>query len=212
VRVCTRGKRHASRLCVPTSPGFDSESARGSRLRRYPGCFNGAMNPRRRSTTCGDPFANGVGRVESPRSRGGHNALQCGERRRSNTGRRTNLPWRTRPRPSPTSRHPHEHRDHAARTRLRCAVHRGEGGAAGRRPMLCQRYIESDADPAYRAELTPGVLRHSAEQGEALDDEAIAPHGRRHDLDAILTCGEPTKRAKDPHGMPAAARKPGSHS
>jgi predicted HD phosphohydrolase len=97
---------------------------------------------------------------------------------------------------------PADHDDHARR------------GAAIIQPLLgarvarlvgahvdAKRYLVA-TDVSYRAELSPRSIETLAEQGDALDDAAIAGLRADPDLDAILALRRADERAKDPNATP----------
>jgi predicted HD phosphohydrolase len=93
--------------------------------------------------------------------------------------------------------HPHDHRDHDRR------------GARLVRPLLgarvahlvashvvAKRYLVA-TDPAYRSQLSERSMETLADQGDALDDDALTTLRSDPDLDAILALRRADERAKD---------------
>jgi predicted HD phosphohydrolase len=98
--------------------------------------------------------------------------------------------------------YPYDHRDHALR------------GAEMIEPLLgarvaelvgahvrAKRYLVA-TDASYRARLSPRSIETLHQQGDALDDAAIAALAADPDVDAILALRKADERAKDPHGSP----------
>jgi predicted HD phosphohydrolase len=72
--------------------------------------------------------------------------------------------------------------------------------------VVAKRYLVA-TDPAYRSQLSVRSVETLSQQGDALDDEALAALAADRDLDAILALRRADERAKDVH-----ARVPGLES
>ena len=66
--------------------------------------------------------------------------------------------------------------------------------------VVAKRYLVA-TEPAYRSQLSLRSVETLADQGDALDDAALAALGSDPDLDAILALRRADERAKDPHAQ-----------
>ena len=205
MRCARRGSARIT-CARPDIGGSARISARGSRLDDIPGCLNVVVTPPATIDELLTILEGGVGVFDEPDVDGLAHALQCGEQLRTEHPEDPELAVAGLVHDIADIAYPHDHRDHAARGAafvaplLGARVARLVGGH-----VVAKRYLVA-TDPAYRAELSPRSVETLREQGDALDEEAVAALAADPDLDAILTLRRADERAKDPRGHATRAR------